>query len=292
VSVIRERFAVAGDCEFSLEANPEDVTEESVAFWRSLGINRLSIGVQSFHDRELQSIGRIHGAQVARQAIGIAVASGVRTSVDLILGLPEQTAESFRASLGEAAASGIGHLSVYMLDLDEDTALRKRVESGLVSLPEEDVVTGLYVEMIDTLQRAGFAQYEVSNFAKPGEESQHNLRYWRRQHYLGLGVAAHSFLGARRFANTRDIRRYIADGISTEFVEDLSDAEARRETLFLQLRQTAGIHYEDVLRLCGEEAAGWIENGVSEGWLRRDGSHVAFTPAGFLLSSELISQLF
>ncbi len=292
VETIRTRFDVAPAGEFSLEANPEDVTAEAIAFWRSLGVNRLSIGVQSFHDRELQSIGRIHGAQRARQAIADTVASGVRTSLDLILGLPEQTAESFRESLREAIASGVGHLAVYMLDLDEETALRRRVNSGLVVLPDEDLVAALYVEMVDALQRAGFVQYEVSNFARPGEESQHNLRYWRRQHYHGFGIAAHSFIGQRRFANTRDIRRYISGAFAAEFVEELSEAEVRRETLFLRFRQTAGIHYEEVLRLCGEEAAGWIEHGVSEGWLRRDGSSVAFTPAGFLISSELISQLF
>jgi oxygen-independent coproporphyrinogen-3 oxidase len=295
VRAINERFDAGGapsSVEFTLEANPEDVTPEAITFWRSLGVNRLSIGVQSFHDQELQPIGRIHGAQRAREAIRAALVSGVRTSIDLILGLPGQTAASFRESLREAIGSGIGHLSVYMLDLDEDTALRRRVESGLVSLPDEDIVADLYVEMIDTLQRSGLTQYEISNFARCGEESQHNLRYWRRQHYLGFGIAAHSFIDERRFANTRDIHRYIAGESNAEFVEHLSDAEARRETIFLGLRQTAGINYDHVLTLCGEEAAGWIEHGVSEGWLRRNGSQVAFTPAGFLISSELISQLF
>jgi oxygen-independent coproporphyrinogen-3 oxidase len=291
-AAIRRKFDLQPALEFSLEANPEDVTAESIAFWRSLGVNRLSIGVQSFHDRELQAIGRIHGSVRAQQAIADAVATGIRTSIDLILGLPEQTAESFRQSVQQAIASGVGHLSIYMLDLDEETALKRRVDSGLVALPDEELVADLYVEMVETLGRAGFAQYEISNFARRGEQSQHNLRYWLRKHYHGFGVAAHSFIGERRFANTRDIGCYISGAFAAEFVEELSDAEVRRETLFLRLRQTAGIHYDEVLRLCGEEAAGWIEHGVSEGWLRRDGSRVAFTSAGFLISSELISQLF
>jgi len=291
-TTIRSRFDVHPDAEFSLEANPEDVTSDAIAFWKSLGVNRLSIGVQSFHDAELQPIGRIHGSQRARQAIRDAINANVRTSIDLILGLPHQTAESFRASVQEAIDSGVGHISVYMLDLDEDTALKRRVESGVVELPDEDRIAALYVEMVDTLSSAGFAQYEISNFARCGEESRHNLRYWRRQPYYGFGVGAHSFEDERRFANTRDLGRYTDGGFAPEFAEALTEIERRHEMVFLRLRQTAGIHYDDLLQLCGEEATSWTEQGVSEGWLRRDGSRVAFTPAGFLVSSELISQLF
>src|SRR6266550_2663261 len=288
---IRTRFRVDPDAEFSIEANPEDVTTEAIGFWRSLGINRLSIGVQSFHDGELLPIGRVHGAERAREAIRDAVASGMRTSIDLILGLPNQTADSFRESLSESIASGIGHVSIYMLDLDEDTALRRRIESGVMTVPDEDVIAGLYVEMVKTLNAAGFAQYEISNFARAGEESRHNLRYWRRLEYRGFGLGAHSFIGERRFANTRDIQRYI-EGPESDFIEDLGDLERRHELVFLRLRQSGGINYDDLLQLCGEEAVGWIEQGVSAGWLLREGSRVAFTPAGFLVSSELISQLF
>jgi putative oxygen-independent coproporphyrinogen III oxidase len=292
VDALHAKFDIAEDAEFSLEANPEDVTPEAIAFWRTLGVNRLSIGVQSLHDAELRAIGRVHDANRARDATGDAVASGIRTSIDLILGLPMQTGESFRRSIEEATGSGIGHLSVYMLDLDEETALKRRVDAGLVTLPHEETVASLYLEMVDTLRTVGFQQYEISNFARTGEESRHNVRYWRRQHYRGFGISAHSFIGERRFANTPDIHRYIDGHFEPEFVEELSEIDSRRELLFLQLRQTAGIHYEDVLQLCGEEAVGWIEHGVLEGWLRRDGSRVAFTPAGFLVSSELISQLF
>lgn len=290
-NTIRERFRVDAAAEFSIEANPEDVTRESIQFWQSLGINRLSIGVQSFNDAELQPIGRIHGAARAREAVRDAVASGIRTSIDLILGLPNQTEDSFRSSLAEAISSGIGHISAYMLDLDEDTALRRRIESGAMSVPDEDVVAGLYVEMVKTLRDAGFAQYEISNFAREGEESRHNLRYWRRLEYHGFGLGAHSFIGERRFANTRDMHRYIG-GARADFVEELGETERRHELVFLRLRQSGGINYDDLLQLCGEEAVGWIEHGVREGWLRQEGSRVAFTPSGFLLSSELISQLF
>lgn len=292
VDAVHENFALRRDAEFSLEANPEDVTPQSIEFWRSLGVNRLSIGVQSLQDSELQAIGRIHDAARARQAVSDAVSSAVRSSVDLIIGLPRQTADSFRRTLREVIDSGLGHVSVYMLDLDEETALKGRVEAGVVRLPDEELVASLYLEAVETLGQAGFAQYEISNFARPAEESRHNLRYWRRERYLGFGAGAHSFIGERRFANARDVRRYIEGPREPEFAEALSEEDARRETLFLQMRQSAGIDYGEVLRLCGEEVVPWIENGMREGWLRRDGSHVAFTPAGFLVSSELISQLF
>jgi oxygen-independent coproporphyrinogen III oxidase len=166
------------------------------------------------------------------------------------------------------------------------------VEGGRVSLPDDDLVASLYTQAIERFGEAGLAQYEISNFARPGEECRHNLRYWRREEYLGFGIGAHSFAGDRRFANTRDIHRYIAGAHEPDFAEVLGDGEVRRETIFLGLRQAAGIHYDDVVRLCGEEGITWMERGLIDGWLRRVGNRVAFTPSGFLLSNEYISQLF
>lgn len=283
-AALRAAFDIA-DPEFSLEANPEDGTPDAIDFWRSLGVNRLSIGVQSFHDAELRPLGRVHGRERALGALRDAVDSGVRTSLDLILGLPNQTAASFRETLDLAIASGAGHLSLYMLDLEEGSALARRG----TPLPDEDEVASLYVEAIDRLNAAGLAQYEISNF---GDPCLHNLRYWRRQSYYGFGLGAHSFLGERRFASTRDLGRYIAGARGPELDELLGPAEQRRETLFLRLRQTAGIDYDDIVHLCGEEGIEWTARGLSDGWLRRDGARVAFTPAGFLLSNSYLSQLF
>ena len=129
----------------------------------------------------------------------------------------------------------------------------------------------------------------ISNF---GDVCLHNLRYWRRETYLGFGLAAHSFAGERRFANTRDIARYVAGAGEPDLDESLGPAEQRRETIFLRLRQSAGIDYDDIVSMCGEEGIEWIARGLDDGWLRRDGARVAFTPAGFLLSNDYISQLF
>jgi oxygen-independent coproporphyrinogen-3 oxidase len=291
-AAIRRRFVVSDDAEVSMEANPEDVNEESLAGWRALGVNRLSIGVQSFHDRELGPLARVHGRERAIAAVEMAVASGVRTSLDLILGLPLQTAASFRDTLDVATGLGVGHLSMYLLDLEEATPLQTQVKRGRAVLPDDEEVATVYVDAVARLGAAGLRQYEVSNFACPAEECRHNLRYWQRREYHGFGIGAHSFLGKRRFANTRDIHRYIARDFGADFAEELGDAEVKREELFLGLRQTAGIESDDVARLCGEEGTTWIERGIEEGWLRRAGSRVAFTPAGFLLSNDYISRLF
>jgi len=290
---VRERFRVAPDAEVTMEANPEDIDADALAAWRELGVNRVSIGVQSFHDAELLPLGRVHGAERAREAVELVVASGVRTSLDLILGLPGQTLESFRETLRTAIGLGAGHISLYMLDLEEGTPLAVQVERGRTLLPDEELVADLYLEAVAELGAAGLGQYEISNFARSGEESRHNLRYWRREEYHGFGLGAHSFLREERFANTRDIRRYIADPEHARtFAEELGEGERKREILFLRLRQASGIDYADVERLCGQEGIEWIDRGLRDGWLRREGERVAFTPSGFLLSNEYISQLF
>ena len=292
-SRIRERFTLTDDAEISMEANPEDVNPEALDAWRALGVNRLSIGVQSFHDGELAAISRVHDRQRALDAVRAGVATGVRTNLDLMLGLPLQTADSFRETLDTAVDLGAGHLSLYMLDLEEKTPLEVQVARGRVILPEDDLVANLYIEAIERLGAAGLPQYEISNFARAGEECRHNLRYWTRGEYHGFGLGAHSFLGGRRFANSRDIRRYIELAPeATDFSEDLGEGEVRRESIFLGLRRTSGIRYEELLRLCGQEVNTWIERGLADGWLRRDDERVAFTPAGFLGSNDYISQLF
>jgi oxygen-independent coproporphyrinogen-3 oxidase len=290
---LRERFTVQDDAEISMEANPEDVDADALARWRALGVNRISIGVQSFRDDELRAISRVHDRVRAIDAVRAAVASGMRTNLDLILGLPQQTPESFRETLDLAVSLGAGHLSLYMLDLEEKTPLQVQVERGRVALPEDESVAALYIEAIARLDAQGLQQYEISNFARDGEVCRHNLRYWTRGEYYGFGLAAHSFLGDERFANTRDIRRYIESSPDArDFSETLGEGEARRETLFLQLRRTSGILYEDLVALCGQEGIAWTERGLQDGWLRRVDGRVAFTPHGFLQSNDFISRLF
>ena len=293
VQAIHENFAVSQTAEFSMESNPEDITTASLHAWRELGVNRISVGVQSFHDAELLPLGRVHGAEIARQAVAAVVRSGARSNLDLILGLPNQTRHSFIETLEIAIASGVGHISLYMLDLEENSPLAIQVERKRVTLPDDELVAELYVEAIDRLGNAGLHQYEISNFARRGEECRHNLRYWTRGEYRGFGLGAHSFAGGRRFANTRDVRKYIRQSPDAiDFSEDLTDIETKRETIFLRLRQAAGIDCAVLQTLCGQEGIEWIDRGLKDGWLQKSGERVAFTPAGFLLSNEYISQLF
>jgi oxygen-independent coproporphyrinogen-3 oxidase len=290
---IVDALNIAPGAEFSLEANPEDVTPEALRAWQDLGVNRISIGVQSFHDEELRAIGRIHDAKGAIEAIERATKSGLRTNLDLILGLPHQTRDSFAKTLNQAIALNPGHLSLYMLDLDETTPLQVQVARGRVEVPDDDLVAEQYKYAIERLEAAGLDQYEISNFARRGEECRHNLRYWTRGEYRGFGLAAHSFVAERRFANTRNIREYIADPEhARNFEEQLGDGERRRETLFLSFRQTSGLDYDQLVALCGQEAIEWVRRGLRDGWLERHEARVAFTPAGFLLSNDYISQLF
>jgi oxygen-independent coproporphyrinogen-3 oxidase len=290
---IRAAFGLAPGAEFSMESNPEDINDESLAAWIALGVNRLSIGVQSFEDPELAPLGRIHGGGGAREAVARAVAAGFKTNLDLILGLPGQTRESFLSTLETAKGLGVGHVSLYMLDLEQGSPLAVQVGRGRATLPDDGLVADLYVEAIERLEAGGLRQYEISNFAREGEECLHNLRYWTRRPYRGFGLGAHSFMSGRRFANTRDIRRYIESAPdAVDFSELLGADEERREALFLGLRQTGGLDYERVARLCGQEGIEWMDRGLRDGWLHRVGERVAFTPAGFLLSNEYISQLF
>src|SRR5258708_5786986 len=180
-----------------------------------------------------------------------------------------------------------------MLDVGGGRGMDAQVVRGRTALPEDDMVAELYLQAVERLAHAGLGQYEVSNFAKVGEKSRHNLRYWRRQQYHGFGVGAHSFLGEERFSNTRDTKRYLDDPANaTDFREHLGPDEVKRETIFLGLRQAAGLYYEELVALCGREGIEWIDRGLREGWLTRAGSRVALTPSGFLLSNDSISQLF
>lgn len=295
-AAIHELWDTHEALEVTMEANPEDVTSDFLDLATALGVTRLSLGVQSLDDRELHPLGRGHGAERAQMAVEEAVARRLRVSADLILGLPNQSVESFRRSLQSLLEAGVRHISVYMLDLEEGSPLQSQVGRGKVSLPEDDTVAELYLETVRVTRSFGLEQYEISNFAAPGEESRHNLRYWRRLPYVGAGLGAHSFDGERRFANSREMNEYVelirTSGSAVTFEERLGADEIARERLFLTLRQARGIEYAELREIAGEESSEWVTRGLSEGWLHNSGERVAFTPKGFLLSSELLSQLF
>lgn len=283
--------------ERTLEANPEDVDPRRLHWWTAeLGINRISLGVQSFHDEELRPLGRQHGGKGATRAVEMIAGHVERLSIDLMLGLPHQTLASVASNVRDATRAGVGHISLYILDLEEGSALERQVRTGAARLPADDTTAGMYREVVLRAEQAGLVQYEVSNFARPGQEAVHNRRYWQRVPYVGVGLGAHSFDGARRSANTRSIDEYVemleAGKLPETFEETLSPEEVRHERLLLGMRQAAGLEIDEVRELAGEAVIPWLEEGVQAGWLAIQEQRVSFTVEGFLLSDGLISRLF
>ncbi len=243
---LREAFRFAPEVELTLEANPETLTPEKLAAYRALGVNRLSLGAQSFHATTLRVLDRTHcGADVERACRAAREAGFRNLSLDLIFGVPGQTLEAWMGDLEMGLQLQPDHLSVYSLTFEPKTALSHRLRRGEVHALPEAVQARMYARTVARLQAAGYAQYEISNFARPGKACRHNLKYWNAMPYLGLGVSAHSLLGGRRFWNVRSLRAYeraVAAGkrpVAGE--ETLGPEQVALERLYLGLRQPAGV---------------------------------------------------
>jgi oxygen-independent coproporphyrinogen-3 oxidase len=295
---LRARFRFAADTETTLEANPEDVTAEAVSSWRDAGVGRISVGVQSLEDRELAAVGRRHDAARARTALEILAASGVSISGDLILGLPEQTPETFRRSVAGLCGSGVDHVSVYLLETEKSKSIEEDRRRHPERYPSDDAQAELWLEMGETLTGRGLAHYEISNWARPGREARHNLKYWTRTPTLGLGVSAHELWDGRRRANVSNLEQYLgglAEGRRPlAFDLAMSAAEAVREEIFLGLRLAEGVPYDriEAFVVAGQDVQLWgdYEAWLAEGILQRRGDRVAFTERGFLVSNEVLSR--
>ncbi|MBP2645379.1 MAG: oxygen-independent coproporphyrinogen oxidase [Firmicutes bacterium] len=242
--------SIEADVEITVEANPDTVDGEKLSALRMSGVNRISFGVQSFTDEVLKAAGRIHSAEGAKSAVWQANASGFdNVSLDLMYGLPKQSAASFRSGLNEALKLPVRHLSVYGLKVEDNTPFGKMAAEGRLVLPEEEEEDAMYQDAVRILPQRGFERYEISNYALPGYESRHNLKYWRYQPYLGLGVAAHSFMHNRRAANTRSLAQYLKlteqEVLPVVEEERVSEGQAMAEFAFLALRTKAGLRYQD-----------------------------------------------
>ena len=232
--------------EITMECNPGTVTPESLSYYRSMGINRLSIGLQAWQDELLSNIGRIHDLQEFLHTYESARQAGFdNISIDLMFALPGQTMEMWEETLENACRLGVEHISCYSLKLEEGTKLYRLHGEGKVLLPDEDMDRDMYAMAVERLRSHGYAQYEISNFAGKGRECKHNLIYWRNEEYLGIGAGSHSKLENRRFWNFRDIDRYVGlvdQGVlPVEGYEELSGAEDMWETIFLALRLNEGL---------------------------------------------------
>jgi oxygen-independent coproporphyrinogen-3 oxidase len=316
---LRGEFELASDAEITLECAPGQLSDETLAELLQQGMNRISFGVQSFVDKESAAVGRLHTRQQCEAEFLRLRAAGVREiNIDLIAGLPHQTAESWSYSVEQAIDSGAPHVSVYMLEVDDESRLgREMLEQGsrygAMAVPAEDDAADWYQQACIALDAAGLHQYEISNFARDGHRSRHNLKYWQRQPYVGFGLDAHSMLltdaGAVRFANTSDLDEYLTDedaGASSGLkvfaerseapeVDRIGDAEAFEESLFLGLRLNEGVRLEPLRGRFGEamlnDAMPALLEARDAGLLELDSDSMRLTAQGRLVSNEVFSRL-
>ena len=285
--------------ECTVEANPGTVDVHSLAQLRAAGANRLSLGVQSFDDRLLRAIGRIHTAEEARAAFHAARAAGFdNISLDLMYGLPTQTLDDLKTSINTALALAPEHISVYGLIVEEGTPLAAAEAQGRLTLPSEDAAEEMYDYLMEELPARGYARYEISNFARAGYESLHNRGYWRNVPYLGVGAAAHGYVDGVRWGNVADMHAYtraIRAGASVRTPEDTERTRenAMEEYAFLALRTREGIDAADFSRTFGVDIdtvyGAVIEKYIVQGLLRRAENHVALTDAGMKLGNEVFA---
>jgi oxygen-independent coproporphyrinogen III oxidase len=300
LEAIRKAFRT-GFGEVTLEADPETVEEEKAAAWVRAGINRVSFGVQSFSDKELAAAGRMHRRADVYRAMPILRDAGIRNiSFDLIAGLPHQTKESWKQSLKELIALGPEHVSVYLLEVDEESRLGKELLTGGArysarAAPSEDEMAESYEMAQAELGAAGYRHYEISNWAKPGFESKHNLKYWRREAYLGFGAGAHSFSGMQRWANAHDAAAYVSaiesGRLPVEQLEAVTQKMALEEELFLGLRQLDGIDVGRIEREYGVAMRERFEPLAAAGLVEREGNVVRLTEEKLSVSNEVFVEL-
>jgi oxygen-independent coproporphyrinogen-3 oxidase len=295
VDALRTTFVLAADAEVTVECNPESVSRAKLADYRSAGVTRISLGVQSLDDAVLAAIGRLHTAADARGAFDAARGAGFsNVSVDLIYGLPGLTADGWRSTVDGIAAWEPEHLSAYGLTLDPGSAWGS---SGVANLPPEDTVIAHYWTMLERAAARGYEHYEISNYARPGFRSRHNQVYWRRGEYLAFGPGAAGFLGNLRYGNVKPVGRYaqlLDDGrLPIDMSERLDARQVLAEALILGLRTADGVASSLLADRVGDDAvlrrrlAGWREQGL----LVDDGTRTRLTDAGFLLSDALFVEL-
>lgn len=285
------------DGEVTLEANPDSITYKDLLKLRKAGFNRLSLGAQCADDGLLKSIGRLHNFSQVEAAVSNARKAGFdNVSLDLIYGLPSQTREAWADTLMRSVALKPDHFSCYGLKIEEGTALYPFKDSPFI--PDDDTQADMYLYTVEALERYGYRQYEISNFARRGYESKHNLKYWMDQEYLGFGAAAHSFMANRRFSCVRDLKAYAENIMSGQSVidssDDITDFERASEYLMLGLRTTYGISEEEyykIFPLKFEMAKALMEKYVEQGWMNHNDNRWSFTPQGFLLSNVLIGEI-
>lgn len=286
--------------EITFEANPDDCSKDYLEKLIKMGINRISIGVQSFHDKTLGLLGRRHSAKQAQEAVRMAKEAGFRNlSIDLIYGITGQCLREWQADIEHALQLDVEHISAYALSIEEGAELRRWLHEGRYEEMDEEKSLAQYELLIDRLEEAGYEHYEISNFARRGHYSRHNSSYWKGEKYLGIGPAAHSYSISHRYHNPADTEAYIASlskgGLAAE-EEKLSLEDNYNEYLMTRLRTIWGLDMREIRLHFGEGLAGHLEKGchkwIESGHMRLNGDHLKMNRKGFFLSDGIIASLF
>ncbi len=292
---VKTHFSLTHDCEWTAEANPGTVDLAKLTAMREAGINRLSLGVQSAHEKELCELGRIHRMPDVCRAVEDARAAGFcNINLDIMFGIPHSTRASFAATLDAALSLGPEHLSVYSLQIEEGTPFWE--ERNSLPLPDEESECAMQTDLLAKLRGAGYRRYEISNYAKPGYECWHNLRYWQMRDYLGFGVAAHSLYDGMRFYNREDIGAYIANPCGVrETEETVSEQTAEYETVMLGLRLASGLNENTFKSRFGygffEKYKERLAPFLAAGYAVRVGDFTRLTDTGMAVQNTILAKI-
>ena len=300
---LRNNYHFSTDIEITVETNPGTLDKPKVNTLISTGVNRLSVGIQSFHDNELLFLGRIHNAEEAFRSIDLITKANIKNfSIDLMYGIPRQTMDSWKASLRNAVELSPTHISTYELTLEENTPLFAIIKSDAIAATDEDLVLEMYNHTIDYLAGHGYEHYEISNFALPGFKCIHNLNYWNRGEYIGAGAGAHSFVNGVRTKNIADVNKYI-DSLNSGIIHEteslmITPGESLKEFIFLGLRKTEGINVKNIpsSMIADREALEKLIDAsgelINEGYLELNEDYLRLTRKGIVISNTIIVKLF
>lgn len=285
--------------EFTIEANPGDLTADKIAVLEKSAVNRVSLGVQTFDDQELKRIGRSHNeAQIYESVTALKAAGFDNISIDLIYALPDQTMDQVKTNVKKALSLDIPHLSLYSLILENHTVFMNKMRRGRLHLPNEDVESDMFTYIIDELEKHGFEHYEISNFTKPGYESRHNLVYWDNAEYYGIGAGASGYLDGVRYRNRGPIQHYLKaiseEGQARLHEEKLTKTEQMEEEIFLGLRKKAGIsisHFEEKFQEDFQQRYGRVvADLLADGLLQVTGDQLRMTKRGLFLGDTVAEK--
>ncbi len=297
---LRREFSVSLDSEITVECNPSSIDEEKAESYLQAGVNRLSLGIQSFNDRHLKTLGRLHDSKTAIKAFNEVRRAGfANINVDLIYGLPDQTADEWTADLRKAVELGPEHISAYNLIIEPNTPFGTLYRHGKLNLPSEDIQSGLYDLLIDLLSSAGFERYELSNFAKNGCQCRHNLKYWQNRPYLGLGPSAVSYDGERRYKNNPDLDHYWKSPSDTPApireIETIDRNTALEERIIMGLRLSDGLSFDAIKNEFDydliNDKKDVIVSLADAGYITLENDRLKLASKGLFLSDEITVKL-